>query len=75
MHGFDEEMEASEDQDLCVRIAKRGAVVYDKNVVTFTSNRRLKKFGLFGLTWDWGKTTLNFLIGIKTKRYAIIREI
>ncbi|MEM4255259.1 MAG: glycosyltransferase [Candidatus Norongarragalinales archaeon] len=73
--GFDEEMEASEDQDLCMRIAKRGKVVYDKNVVTYTSNRRLKKFGLAGLLWDWGKTTLNFLLGIKTKRYAIIREI
>ena len=75
VHGFDEEMEASEDQDLCVRIAKRGKVIYDPAVVTFTSNRRLKKFGLFGLTWDWGKTTLNFMLGIKTKRYAIIREI
>jgi len=75
VRGFDEEMEASEDQDLCVRIAKRGKVIYDPAVVTFTSNRRLKKFGLFGLTWDWGKTTLNFMLGIKTKRYAIIREI
>ena len=75
VHGFDEEMEASEDQDLCVRIATRGKVIYDPAVVTFTSNRRLKKFGLFGLTWDWGKTTLNFMLGIKTKRYAIIREI
>ncbi len=73
--GFDEEMEASEDQDLCVRIAKKGKVIYDPEVVTYTSNRRLKKFGMVGLLWDWGKTTLNFLLGIKTKRYAIIREI
>ncbi|HIH20582.1 TPA: glycosyltransferase [Candidatus Micrarchaeota archaeon] len=73
--GFDEEMQASEDQDLCRRIGRKGKVVYDKQVVTYTSNRRLKKFGLMGLLLDWGKTTLNFLLGIKTKRYAIIREI
>ncbi|MFH1056918.1 MAG: glycosyltransferase [Candidatus Micrarchaeota archaeon] len=73
--GFDEEREASEDQELCQRMAKVGKVIYDKSVVTYTSNRRLKKFGLLGLLWDWGKTTLNFILGIKTKRYAIIREI
>lgn len=73
--GFDEEMEASEDQDLCMRIAKKGKVVYDKNVVTFTSNRRLKKFGLAGLILDWGRTSFNLLTGVKNKRYAIIREI
>ena len=73
--GFDEEMEASEDQDLCSRIAKKGKVVYDSQVVTFTSNRRLKRFGLIGLLLDWGRTTFNFVVGIKNKRYAIIREI
>ncbi len=73
--GFDEEMEASEDQDLCTRIAKKGRVVFDKGVVTYTSNRRLKKFGLPGLILDWGRTTFNFVTGVKNKRYAIIREI
>lgn len=73
--GFDEDMEASEDQDLCMRIAKKGRVVFDKHVVTFTSNRRLKKFGLIGLVLDWGRTTFNLLTGVKNQRYAIIREI
>ncbi|MBI5228779.1 glycosyltransferase [Candidatus Micrarchaeota archaeon] len=73
--GFDEEMQASEDQDLCVRISKLGKVVYDRHVIAFTSSRRLKKLGWFGLLLDWGRTTLNFLLGIKTKRYAIVREI
>ena len=73
--GFDEEMQASEDQDLCVRISRLGRVVYFKDVTAFTSSRRLKKMGWLGLLFDWGGTTLNFLTGKKTERYAIIREI
>ncbi|PIO05788.1 hypothetical protein COT29_04230 [Candidatus Micrarchaeota archaeon CG08_land_8_20_14_0_20_59_11] len=73
--GFDEEMQASEDQDLCVRISKLGRVVYLTDVTAFTSSRRLKKMGWIGLAMDWGGTTLNFLSGRKTTRYAIIREI
>jgi glycosyltransferase involved in cell wall biosynthesis len=73
--GFDEEMQASEDQDLCIRISKLGKVVYHHGIVAVTSSRRLKKFGLFGLIIDWGRTTINFLLGRKTKRYAIIREV
>ncbi len=73
--GFDEEMEASEDQDLCIRISKYGRVVYMRDVVATTSSRRLKKMGWFGLAMDWGKTTINFLLGRKTRRYVIVREV
>ena len=73
--GFDEEMQASEDQDLCIRISKLGKVIYHRKLVAITSSRRLKKFGLLGLILDWGRTTINFLRGKKTKRYAIIREV
>jgi len=73
--GFDEEMQASEDQDLCVRISKRGKVVYLNHVIAFTDSRRLKKFGLIGLLFDWGRTTFNFITGQKNRRYAIVREI
>lgn len=75
VNGFDEEMQASEDQDLCIRISKLGKVVYHPELVAITSSRRLKKFGLVGLVIDWSRTTVNFLIGRKTKRYAIIREV
>ncbi|MFH0835970.1 MAG: glycosyltransferase [Candidatus Micrarchaeota archaeon] len=73
--GFDEEMQASEDQDLCLRISKVGKVVYMKDVTAFTSSRRLKKMGWFGLLMDWGRTTFNFVTGRKNTRYAIVREI
>jgi len=73
--GFDEEMEASEDQDLCIRISKHGRVVYLDDVVATTSSRRLKKMGWLGLSLDWGKTTINFLLGRKTRRYVIVREV
>ena len=71
--GFDTSMQASEDQDLCQRISKKGLVVYDSKVVTFTSNRRLAKFGLMGLIWDWGVITLNFIVGKKTEHYELAR--
>lgn len=73
--GFDEEMEASEDQDLCIRAAKLGRVAYLKRVQATTSSRRLKKMGWLGLALDWGKTTLYFVYGRKNKRYTIVREV
>ncbi|MFH0922711.1 MAG: glycosyltransferase family 2 protein, partial [Candidatus Micrarchaeota archaeon] len=73
--GFDEEMQASEDQDLCIRISKFGKVVYLNDLTAYTDSRRLKKFGLIGLFFDWGKTTFNFVTGQKNRRYAIVREI
>ncbi|MEM0475890.1 MAG: glycosyltransferase [Candidatus Norongarragalinales archaeon] len=73
--GFDEEMEASEDQDLCVRISRLGKVRLLSDITASTSSRRLKKLGWFGLFIDWGKTTLNFALGRKNRRYAIVREI
>lgn len=71
--GFDRTMQASEDQDLCIRISKVGKVAFDPRVTTYTSNRRLEKFGLLGLFWDWGKTTLNFVTGRKNTHYELAR--
>ncbi len=73
--GFDESMYASEDQDLSVRIARFGRVVFLPRFTAYTSGRRLKAMGWTGLLLDWGKTSFNFLFGIKTKRYAIVREV
>ena len=73
--GFDEEMEASEDQDLSVRMSRLGYVRFFNQYTAFTSSRRLKKFGWLGLFFDWGKTTLNFCLGRKNRRYAIVREL
>lgn len=73
--GFDAEMQASEDQDLCIRISRKGRVVYDPHTVAWTSSRRLKQMGWLGLALDWGRTTLNFVFGRKNKRYAIVREV
>jgi glycosyltransferase involved in cell wall biosynthesis len=73
--GFDEEMEASEDQDLSVRMSRIGRVLFFNDFTAFTSSRRLKKFGWLGLFFDWGKTTLNFVLGRKNRRYAIVREL
>lgn len=74
VHGFDEEMHASEDQDLSLRIRKVGRVVLLTQYTAFTSNRRLQQMGFLGLLKDWGTTTIHFLMGKKTKRYAIVRE-
>ncbi len=71
--GFDESMHASEDQDLSRRIAKIGKVVLLTRYTAKTSNRRLAHEGWVGLLKDWGGTTLNFLLGKKTKSYASLR--
>ncbi len=73
--GFDEEMHASEDQDLSLRISKLGRVILLPNYTAYTANRRLKQMGWFGLIKDWSGTTINFLRGKKTKRYAIVRSV
>lgn len=72
--GFDEERAASEDMDLSARIAYQGKVVFLKNVTVYTSRRRLKQLGLVGITKDWGSTTLRYVLGIKTKQYALFHE-
>lgn len=74
VHGFDEEMHASEDQDLSLRIRKAGRVILLPQYTAYTSNRRLAQMGYLGLLNDWGHTTVNFVLGRKTKRYAIVRE-
>ncbi|MBI5226230.1 glycosyltransferase [Candidatus Micrarchaeota archaeon] len=74
VHGFDEDMHASEDQDLSLRIRKEGRVILLPQYTAYTSNRRLAQMGFLGLMKDWGITSINFLMGKKTKRYAIVRE-
>ena len=74
-NGFDEEMYASEDQDLSVRMRKLGRVVFLPKFTALTSSRRLKHMGWIGLLTDWGRTSFNFLFGIKTKPYPILPQI
>lgn len=73
--GFDEEMAASEDQDLCNRIAKVGQVIFSARIIAYTSSRRLRELGFFGLLTDWSKTTFNFLLSIKNKKYKLTHEV
>ncbi|MBI4406587.1 glycosyltransferase [Candidatus Micrarchaeota archaeon] len=73
--GFDEEMAASEDQDLCLRVSKLGHVIFSPRIVAYTSSRRLRELGFWGLVWDWTKTTVNFLLGIKTRRYKLTHRV
>ncbi|MFH0713863.1 MAG: glycosyltransferase [Candidatus Micrarchaeota archaeon] len=69
--GFDEERAASEDQDFSIKISKFGSVIFLPRIVTYTSSRRLRVLGFFGLLVNWLGTTFNFLLGIKTKKYAL----
>lgn len=73
--GFDEEMKASEDQDLCLRIGKLGKVVYYHDIIAYSSKRRLLKMGWLGLFKDWGRTTADYLLGRKTKYYELVRDV
>jgi GT2 family glycosyltransferase len=71
--GFDESRAASEDFDLCERIAKVGRVKFLWTVTVRTSKRRLSEMGLLGLIADWTRTTVKYLLGIKEQSYAAVR--
>lgn len=71
--GFDESRAASEDFELCERIAKIGKVRFLWKVTTRTSKRRLSELGIHGLIMDWGRTTIKYYLGIKEQVYASIR--
>jgi len=71
--GFDDNMIASEDFDLCKRISKRGKVVFFRHVTIRTSRRRLQKLGLFGLIMDWSKVTIHYFLGKRIKKYRVFR--
>lgn len=75
VNGFDEEMAASEDQNLCMRVARIGKVKLDSSLVIETSPRRLRELGFFGLLVNWSGTTLNLLTGKKTKEYLLTHEV
>ncbi len=71
--GFDESRAASEDFDLCERIAKKGKVRFIWTVTARTSKRRLAEMGLLGLIADWTRTTIKYVLGIKEQTYASVR--
>ncbi len=75
VNGFDEEMAASEDQDLCTRISKIGMVKFDSGLVIDTSSRRLRELGFWGLIVNWSGTTFNLIIGKKTKEYKLTHSV
>ena len=74
VNGFDEQLAASEDQDLCLRIAKLGQVVFFPRIIAYTSPRRLRELGFFGLIFDWGKITIKYLLGIKIRHYTLTHK-
>jgi glycosyltransferase involved in cell wall biosynthesis len=71
--GFNTSIAASEDFDLCERISRKGKIVFLKDVVVYTSNRRLRKLGLFGLLRDWFKVTIMYLCRRKITTYRAFR--
>ncbi|MEM3421569.1 MAG: glycosyltransferase [Candidatus Hadarchaeum sp.] len=71
--GFNEQLVASEDFDLCRRISKKGRVVFLRKIVVRTSRRRLEKLGLMGLVLDWAKVTVHYLSGRNPTKYGSFR--
>ncbi len=71
--GFDINMAASEDLELCKKISKKGKIAFLRNVVVRTSGRRLKQLGLFKLILDWSSITLRYFIGREMRVYRSFR--
>jgi glycosyltransferase involved in cell wall biosynthesis len=71
--GFDENMAASEDFDLCKRVSREGKIKFLRGVVVRTSRRRLEKLGLGGTILDWLRVTVQYLLRKKSLAYQIFR--
>ncbi len=71
--GFDANMAASEDFDLCKRISRKGKVKFLRHAIVRTSRRRLEKLGLGGLLSDWLLVTFEYFTGKKSKNYRTFR--
>ncbi len=59
--GFNEELKTGEDNDLILRLRKTGKIVLIKKKV-YTSDRRLRKMGLFGLLKYYVNDGINHLL-------------
>ncbi len=71
--GFDETTASAEDFALSIKARTIGKIAYFRSIIVPTSRRRIKDLGLFGLMFDWGKHTMAFLVGEKTKSYGAHR--
>ena len=71
--GFDINMVASEDFELCKKISKKGKIAFLRNVIVRTSRRRLKHLGLFKLVLDWSRITLRYFFGREQRVYRSFR--
>ena len=71
--GFDINMVASEDFELCKKILKKGKIAFLRNVIVRTSRRRLKQLGLFKLILDWSRITLWYFLGREQRVYRSFR--
>lgn len=71
--GFDETTASAEDFALSIKARSIGKIAYFRSIIVPTSRRRIKDLGLFGLLFDWGKHSMAFLVGEKTKSYGAHR--
>lgn len=71
--GFDINMAASEDLELCKKISKKGKIAFLRHVIVRTSRRRLKQLGLFKLILDWSRITLRYFLGRELRVYRSFR--
>lgn len=71
--GFDINMTASEDLELCKKVSKKGKIAFLRHVVVRTSGRRLKQLGLFKLILDWSSITLRYFLGREMRVYRSFR--
>lgn len=67
--GFDVHTSSAEDFDLCLRASRLGRVVFINDVTVPTSDRRVRKLGVWGLVKDWTHASVMFLTGRKTSSY------
>jgi glycosyltransferase involved in cell wall biosynthesis len=57
--GYNEAMAAGEDFDLYRRLKKFGKIRFLRELTVFESPRRYRRFGYWGVFWDWTKNSMS----------------
>ena len=74
VHGFDENLKVMEDHDFAMKIGKEGKFIFSKETCVYTSTRRMKQWGGWGLFKRYSKIYLSYFMN-KKKFYNNIDKV
>ncbi len=62
LNGYNQAIAAGEDFDLYRRLKKYGKIKFLRNLIVYESPRRYRRFGYWGVFWDWTKNSISVIL-------------